>query len=377
MSSRRKLRPCSRVTNRVPGAKANSTSPPPQPVAGPLPVPAGAQPAYEELLLFFNESPDLLCIAGFDGIFKRLNPAWEPALGWTREELQARSFLDFVHPDDRPATLVEIDTLAAGNRTISFENRYLCKDGSWKWLQWTASPLHGRREIYAIARDVTRQKQLEEEILATLDHERERAGRDLHDSLGPHLAAISYAASFLEKELREHDPARSAKAERIRGMAGDAISLARNLARAIFPVHVDAAGLGIALEELAHTTSLQTGMSVSFCETGDAPIGNPQAEMQLYRIGQEALSNAAKHGGATKITILLNRNEDTLRLTIADNGKGMGPSPSGTQGMGLHSMSHRARALGGSLEIESRADKGTVVSCRIPNRPAPPSPPAS
>jgi PAS domain S-box-containing protein len=103
-----------------------------------------AQPTADELLHFFNQSPDLLCIAGFDGIFKRLNPAWSPLLGWTNEELQARPFLDFVHPEDRAATLAVMDQLDAGTTTLSFENRYRCKDGSWKWLRWTASPLLDR-----------------------------------------------------------------------------------------------------------------------------------------------------------------------------------------------------------------------------------------
>ena len=119
------------------------------------------QPTADGLLHFFNQSPDLLCIAGFDGIFKRLNPAWSPLLGWSNTELQARPFLEFVHPDDRAATLAVMDQLDAGAATISFENRYRCKDSSWKWLHWTASPLLDQQEIYAIARDVTRQKRLE------------------------------------------------------------------------------------------------------------------------------------------------------------------------------------------------------------------------
>ena len=175
------------------------------------PNPPAAQPTADELLNFFNQSPDLLCSAGFDGTFKRLNPAWSPLLGWTNEELQARPFLDFVHPDDHPATLAVMDQLDAGATTISFENRYRYKDGSWKWLRWTASPLQGRQEIYASARDVTRRKQLELQILAASEHEQQRISRDLHDSLGPHLAAIRYAATFLADELRQRDPPAVAK----------------------------------------------------------------------------------------------------------------------------------------------------------------------
>jgi PAS domain S-box-containing protein len=95
-----------------------------------------------------------------------LNPAWKRTLGWTLEELQARPFLDFVHPDDRQATLAEVGVLAGGAPTIAFENRYRRKDGPYRWLQWNASSLPDRRLIYATARDVTDQKRLEREILA-------------------------------------------------------------------------------------------------------------------------------------------------------------------------------------------------------------------
>ena len=79
---------------------------------------------------FFDLSLDKLCVAGFDGFFKRLNPAWEESLGWSREELMARPFLDFVHPDDRARTDAEQQHNTIGENTESFENRYLCKDGS-------------------------------------------------------------------------------------------------------------------------------------------------------------------------------------------------------------------------------------------------------
>ena len=104
---------------------------------------------------YFDYSLDMLCIAGYDGYFKRVNPAFVRILGWDSEELLSRRFLDFVHPDDLKKTEQEIENLAKGQPTISFENRYMCQDGSEKILAWTAHPEPEAGLIYAIARDVT------------------------------------------------------------------------------------------------------------------------------------------------------------------------------------------------------------------------------
>jgi len=117
-----------------------------------------------EVDLFFRLSRDLLAIADFSGYFKRLNPAWEQTLGWTSPELMSRPYFDFVHPDDRESTRAEAAKLTTGAVTITFENRYRCKDGSYKWLQWNSTPLTERGLIYADARDITHLKQAEEQL---------------------------------------------------------------------------------------------------------------------------------------------------------------------------------------------------------------------
>jgi PAS domain S-box-containing protein len=112
------------------------------------------QRAEAERDRFFTLALDMLCIAGTDGYFKRLNPAFQETLGWSTEEMLARPFLDFVHPDERAATLREMEKLAAGQPTLRFENRYQCKDGSWKWLSWRTMP-QPDGTLYATVRDVT------------------------------------------------------------------------------------------------------------------------------------------------------------------------------------------------------------------------------
>jgi len=120
--------------------------------------------AEEELDQLFTLSLDMLCIAGFDGYFKRINPAWEGTLGIPKEELLSRPYVDFVHPDDREATINEARKMDQGELTISFENRYLSADGTYRWLLWNATPNKSLRLIFAVARDITQRKQTERRL---------------------------------------------------------------------------------------------------------------------------------------------------------------------------------------------------------------------
>jgi PAS domain S-box-containing protein len=130
----------------------------------------------------FNLSQNFFCIADFDGYFKRLNPAWE-SLGFSLAELLSRPFIDFVHPDDREATIAEMAGIHTGQESINFENRYRCGDGSYRWLLWNAAPAVEQRLIYASARDITDIKMFEQELkrnnleLGTRNREVEEASR--------------------------------------------------------------------------------------------------------------------------------------------------------------------------------------------------------
>jgi PAS domain S-box-containing protein len=136
-------------------------------IGGVVSASASAKPPTEvDLREFIDLSLNLMCIAGTDGYFKHVNPAWETTFGYTREELLSRPYVEFVHPDDRNATIAEAAHVASGRNTISFENRYRCKDGSYKWLLWSAVVRAERGLIYAIAADVTERKH-EEARLAT------------------------------------------------------------------------------------------------------------------------------------------------------------------------------------------------------------------
>ncbi len=131
------------------------------------------QSEEKELERFFHLSLDLFCVAGTDGYFKLLNPAFEKTLSYSKEELLAQPFINFIHPDDRASTLAELEKLSTGQPTLYFENRYRTQDGEYKWLAWTSFPVVEEGLLYCVAREMTERKQAE----AQLQHDA------LHDSL--------------------------------------------------------------------------------------------------------------------------------------------------------------------------------------------------
>ncbi|MDJ1422322.1 MAG: PAS domain S-box protein [Candidatus Methanoperedens sp.] len=158
--------------------------------------------AEKELDRFFNLSIDMFSVVGFDGYFKKLNIAWESTLGFTGDELKSKPFIEFVHPEDRKATIDELHKLRAGVVTVFFENRYLCRDGSYKCLAWTARPVVEESLVYAVARDVTERKSEEEKLRKS-----EERFRQIAESAGEWIWEVdadglyTYSSPVVEKIL--------------------------------------------------------------------------------------------------------------------------------------------------------------------------------
>jgi PAS domain S-box-containing protein len=325
---------------------------------------ARAEQAEDELASFFDQSADLLCVAGLDGYFRRLNSAWPPCLGWSVEELTASPFLEFVHPDDREATMVEFAALAGSAPAILFENRYRHRDGSYHWLRWNARSAKGGGLIYATVREITRQKLLEREILEILDREKERLGRELHDGLCQSLAGIAALSSALSRRLATN--CESAAAAEVTELLKETIGQARDLARGLGPVDLNKAGLAGALETLALNVRHLFHVSCTLEFEGPFPGLRRVGEAHLFRIAQQAVNNAIAHGRADKIEISLNFKDGKGILNVRDDGVGLPEEAHNRDGIGLYTMDYRARLIGGSLEVRRQLRRGSAVTCVFP-----------
>lgn len=328
--------------------------------------------AEEELSGIFANALAMLCIAGSDGYFKRLGPAWTTTLGWSLEELESRPFLEFVHPDDHAATLAEMERLTAGGRTMRFENRYRCRDGSYKWLQWNANRLCPRALVFAIARDVTSDRGLEKEIIEAGDREKERLGRELHDGLCQNLAGIAALSTTLSRRLEADSELAAPEAREITRLLNETIGQARDMARGLNPVNLERIGVAAALEAFASSVEGLFGISCRFRVHPHFPILGSEKGLHLHRIAQEAVNNAITHGRGRRIEISLGFQGEKGLLSIRDDGSGIPEEVLAAPGLGMHTMDYRSRLIGGVIRIQRRARGGTIVTCLFPLPPAPP-----
>ena len=174
--------------------------------------------AKAEVDRLFTISSDLIVVAGFDGYFRRVNPAFESSLGYTQQEALSRPVLDFVHPDDRRPTEEEVQHLHEGQTTISFVNRYLCKNGSHRWIEWTATPVIEERLTYAVGRDVTERRQAESDL---------REAEERYRVLAETQAALRRVATLVARGASPDEVFAATTAEAGRLLESDATALCR------------------------------------------------------------------------------------------------------------------------------------------------------
>lgn len=235
--------------------------------------------------------------------------------------------------------------------------------------------LAGLDDVLVLLRDVTEQRWLEREVVNIASSERRRIGHDLHDGLCQHLAGLSLLVGSLMHKARASGAMSvdAAVLEQLGELIERALQESRQIARTLHPIALEVDGLASALAELAR--SLTTLYGVPCVAEVDAETWQPPiaTATELYRIAQEATSNAARHSGAGTIAVRLAQSGDRLQLTVHDDGIGFDRThPAGkSNGMGLRIMEHRARVIGAWLRIDSIESVGTTVNCELIASPAP------
>ena len=347
-------------------------------------------PAFN-LDLFFDLSPDLLCIAGFDGYFKRINPAVAKALGYSREELMARPINDFVYTDDKVITETHRENLRRDIPLLNFENRYVTKGGEIVWLSWTSMPVERDGLVYAIAKDVTHKKKQEEDrnlLIAHLtkvnqDH-KQLSYRTSHDLRSPvnNLLGVLYLLDTSRIQDEE-------TLEFIQILRSATEDLSRTL-----DDYVDALsqreGLQVAVEELSLEESLKrvTQSLKILIDNSHAVIHADFSGAERVHFNKAYLdsvflnlvTNAIKYarpGVAPVIRIRSSCIEGGRRLTFSDNGLGFDMDKVGdkvfgfrqqfhdhadSKGIGLYLVYTHITSLGGQISLESKPNAGTTFT---------------
>jgi signal transduction histidine kinase len=217
----------------------------------------------------------------------------------------------------------------------------------------------------SLSSELAERRRLENEILAISEREQRRIGIDIHDSLCQHLTGTALAEQFLVEKLAARGAPEVADANRVVGLIEDAISLARGMAAGLFPLEADGGDLSTALSELAAHFSTRFNVACRFTIAEPVHIEDPVVATHLYRIAQEAVHNAIRHGHARKIDIRLGTPGSIAQLVICDDGSGIARDQPIHQGMGLRNMKYRASIIGGNLALNG-GESGAMVTCTFP-----------
>jgi PAS domain S-box-containing protein len=316
-----------------------------------------------------NTSGALVVVLDREGRIVRFNRGCELTSGYSFDEVSGRLFWElFITPEELDGVKAAFDSLRLGHVPSRHENHWRARDGSRRLIDWTNSVLldeHGQVEyIVATGIDITERKRLEKEILEISDREQRRIGQDLHDGICQRLAGIELMSEVLEQRLSTKAKTEAPRAAQIASHVRDSIDETRLLARGLSPVMVESEGLMAALQELASNTEKIFHVHSEFRCGNPVLMDDHSVATHLFRIAQEAVSNAIKHGKARFIEIELASDGKTT-VTVRDDGVGFPDKLHNNKGMGLRIMHYRAGMIGGKLHIGRRAKGGTEVSCTI------------
>ncbi|MGA3267436.1 MAG: PAS domain S-box protein [Verrucomicrobiota bacterium] len=320
-----------------------------------------------------ESSDDAIVGKTLEGYVTSWNRGAESIFGYTQDEMLGKHISILIPPDRLAEEPGILEKIRRGESVDHFETLRQRKDGRLIDVSVTISPIRDAagRIIGAskVARDISERKRLEREVLEISDREQRRIGHDLHDGLCQQLAAVELMSEVLGKKMQLQSPDAARRADEIAHSVRDAIGQTRSLARGLSPVTLESEGLVSALHELAVNT--EKSFNVQCRLDGDRGVSVPRHSVatHLFRLAQEAVFNAIKHGKAREICIQLKTDPDRIYLAITDNGRGFPARMPKNKGMGLRIMRFRAGMIGGTLTLERSAAGGASVICSAPNPP--------
>jgi len=275
---------------------------------------------------FFNLSLDLFCIADLDGYFKRVNATFEKVLGYSSEEMLAKEFYEFIHPDDREKTHQEVQKLSEGSNTIGFENRFRCKDGSYRWISWSApAPKEGETNLYAVGRDITDRKkidQMKNEFISTVSHELRTPLTSIRGSLG---LIVGKMGTELPPQVKPLVDIALNNCERLGRLINDILDIEKiesgKMEFRLAPVLIEP----LIRNSLETNKAYGAQYNVQFELENDVPEAmvniDPDKWMQVM---SNLLSNAAKFSPkGAKVKVRVFQKESFIRVEVVDEGPGI------------------------------------------------------
>ena len=322
-----------------------------------------------------DSSEDAIISKTLDGTITSWNSGAQRLYGYTAEEMIGRSIHEIVPEENREELRTILGRLAKGERVEHLETIRVRRDGSHLEVELTVSPLkdeNGRVVgASAIGRDITRRKELERSlhqfsarILRAQDEERRRIAREIHDTTVQKLALLSMNLA----QLKPHANSGETLVENSQELAKECVQELRTLSYVLHPPMLDELGLGSALKIYVEGIAQRSGVVIDTEVDASVPRLQPEAEMALFRVAQESLSNVLRHSGSKSARITLTNNHG-LEMTITDEGKGFtkhvqAEAPARV-GVGIAGMNERINQLGGVLTIDS-TPSGTTVRARVP-----------